>query len=156
MKENRTELTASHQTMIILWAALLISQFIFVFVLYVVKPELFRFDLDQPIFGEDPILVIVLAAAALISVGASFVWRSKLRQQAFAEQKVVLLQSGLIVAMALCEAATLFGLVLAFAFDYQYFFLWFALGIFGMLLHFPKFSDILAATYKTNLDNNLK
>jgi hypothetical protein len=37
---------------------------------------------------------------------------------------------------------------MAFAFSYQYFFLWFALGILGMILHFPKRDNLIAAAYK--------
>ena len=54
----------------------------------------------------------------------------------------------LIIALALCEASSLIGLTLAFAFDYQYFFIWFALGILGVLLHLPRQNDLLAADYK--------
>jgi len=38
--------------------------------------------------------------------------------------------------------------VLAFAFNYEYFFLWIALGILGMLVHFPRRGDIEAANFK--------
>jgi len=40
------------------------------------------------------------------------------------------------------------GIVLAFAFAYQYFFAWFALGIIGILLHYPRRDDIVSASYK--------
>jgi hypothetical protein len=48
----------------------------------------------------------------------------------------------------MCEAATLFGLVTAFVEDYLYFFIFFALGIVGILLHFPKRDDLMAAGFK--------
>jgi hypothetical protein len=48
----------------------------------------------------------------------------------------------------LCEAISLLGVALAFAFSYQYFFLWFALGILGTILHFPKRDNLVAASYK--------
>ncbi len=153
MEKDKAQLTTSHQTMLVIWVALLFSQFMFVFIIFMTKSELFRFDFDQPIFGKDSAIIIALAIVALISVGVSFVLRNKFRQKAFAEQKVALLQSGLITAMSLCEAATLLGFILAFVFNYQYFFAWFALGIVGMLLHFPKFGDVLAATYKSNLND---
>jgi hypothetical protein len=59
-----------------------------------------------------------------------------------------MVQTGLIIAVALCEASSLFGLTLAFAFDYQYFFLWIILGILGIALHFPRRSELHAASYK--------
>jgi hypothetical protein len=153
MDLEKPKLTGIYQTFVVIWAALLVSQLMFLVVLYFSKPDIFKFDLTLPMLDENAPIVIALAVVALISVGLSFVFKKRYREQAIAEQKVEVLQTGQIVAMALCEASTLFGLVLAFAFDYQYFFLWFVLGIIGMLLHFPKFSDVLAATYRSNLDN---
>ena len=49
---------------------------------------------------------------------------------------------------AVVEDADQVGLALAFMFSYQYFFLWIALGMIGMLLHFPKRADLAAASYK--------
>ncbi len=153
MEKQKTELTGVYQTMIVIWAALLISQVMFLVIIFFTKPELFAFKFDEPIVNENFLVVAGLAVAAILAVGISFVRKKIFRDQAIAEQKIELLQTGLIVALALCEASSLFGLFLAFAFDYQYFFLWFVLGIVGMILHFPKFGDILSATYKRNSNN---
>ncbi len=153
MDQDKPKLTGIYQTFIVIWAALLISQLMFLVVLYFAKPGVFKFDLTLPILDQNAPIVIPLAAVALVSVGLSFILKKRYREQAISEQKIEVLQAGQVVGMALCEASSLFGLVLAFAFDYQYFFLWFALGIIGMLLHFPKFGDILAATYRSNLNN---
>jgi hypothetical protein len=54
----------------------------------------------------------------------------------------------MIVGCALCESVSLFGIMLAFVADYQYFFLWFILGIGSMIFHFPRRDNLIAASYK--------
>lgn len=148
MNEN-PRIAGQHQTTFILWAALLMSQFIFLLIVFLVKPELFSFDFTKPLLGDNAVIIGIFALLAVSAVAVSFFLRKQNVEKAIAEQKVAHIQTGLIIACALCEASSLLGLMLAFAFDYQYFFLWIALGILGMLLHFPKRSDIVAASYKT-------
>jgi hypothetical protein len=69
-------------------------------------------------------------------------------QRAIDEQKPMLLQSSLILGLAFCESLSILGLVLAFAFSYQYFFLWFILAIIGMMLHYPKRQNYHDASFK--------
>lgn len=145
MKPN---LVAQYKTLVIIWAALLFSQVLFVVMLFFAKPNLFRFDLSQSPLDPSAAMVLGFAVAAVTCVAISFAFKRRLHERAVAEQNPAHVQSGLIIALALCEASSLFGLVLAFAFDHPYFFLWFALGILGMLLHFPKQTDLLAAGYK--------
>lgn len=57
-------------------------------------------------------------------------------------------QTGLVLACALSEVCSLLGVVLAFVFDYQYFFLWIGLGVIGILFHFPRKDALHAASYK--------
>ena len=146
MKPN---LAAKYQTLLILWAALLFSQIIFIVMLFFVKPNLFRFDFSESPLEPSGAMILGFAVAAVTCVVISFAFKRRLYERAVAEQDPAQVQSGLIIALALCEASSLFGLVLAFAFDYPYFFLWFILGIFGMLLHFPRQTDLLAAGYKS-------
>lgn len=146
--EKKSNLIAQYQTLFVIWAALLMSHVIFLVVAFVVKGELFEFRFDQPITGENGVITLALAIAALTAVAASFVIKRRFYERAVAEQKVELIVTGLINAIALCEASSLIGMVLAFAFDYQYFLAFFALGILGTLLHFPRQDDILAAGYK--------
>lgn len=148
MQNENPKIAAQHQTMIVLWAALLMSQFIFLLLVFIIKPELVSFDFSKPLLGTEPILIGIFAVLALTAVAASFYFRKQNVEKAVAVQKVEHVQTGLIIGCALCEASSLLGLMLAFAFDYQYFFLFIALGIIAMLLHFPKRSDIIAASYK--------
>ncbi len=132
--------------MLVIWAALVMSQFMFVIIIFLTRPQLFSFDFSQPITGNSGVMVLGFAAAAVTAVLFSFAFRKRLNERAVAAQDTALVQSGLIIALALCEASSLFGLTLAFAFDYQYFFLWIGLGVLGMLLHFPKRDELLAAS----------
>ena len=117
-------------------------------VLFFAKREVYNFDFSKSPLGENPMIIIVFAVLGLSTFLISFVLRKKFLAQAVSEQKPALVQTALVIGCALCEAATLFGLVLAFAFNYQFFFLWFALVILGIILHFPKRDNLIAASYK--------
>jgi F0F1-type ATP synthase membrane subunit c/vacuolar-type H+-ATPase subunit K len=138
----------SYKTLVIIWFALLASQVMFLVVIFFAKPEVFRFDSAKPLLGENPALVIVFAVLAIANFALSFIMKKRSYEQAVEKQEIALVQTGLILACAFCEAISLFGMVLAFAFSYQYFFAWFALGILGIILHFPRRDDVVAASYK--------
>ncbi len=148
MENEKPSVEAQYKTMVVIWVALLMSQFLFVLMLVFIKPNLFKFDFSKPIAGVSGAMVLGFAVAAVTAVLFSFGFRKRLNARAVAEQDTGQVQSGLIIALALCEASSLFGLALAFAFDYQYFFLWIGLGILGMILHFPKRDELHAASYK--------
>jgi NADH:ubiquinone oxidoreductase subunit 5 (subunit L)/multisubunit Na+/H+ antiporter MnhA subunit len=148
MNSQSPNLVARYKTLVILWAALLMSQFMLLFVVFVTKDELFRFDFSQPIYGPSGAMVLGFAVAAVTCFIFSFAFKKRFFQRAEEEQKPDHIQTGTIIACALCEASTLFGLALAFAFTYQYFFAWFVLGIVGILLHFPRQTDLLVSGYK--------
>lgn len=148
MNSPKSNLVAQYQALLIVWAALLFSQVLFVLVVFFTKPDLFRFDFSQGLLEPSAPMVLGFAFVALTCIAISFGFKRRLYERAVEEQNPSQVQSGLIIALALCEASSLFGLVLAFTYEYPYFFLWIALGILGMLLHFPRQNDLLAAGYK--------
>ena len=148
MNEAKPNLVAQYQTLVVLWAAILASQLMLIVVLFVTKKELFELRFSQPIEGQSGSMILGLAVAAVTCVGFSFAFKRRFLERAVEQQEPKLVQTGLIIAVALCEAASLIGMSLAFAFDYQYFFACFILGIGGTLLHFPRQSDLLATAYK--------
>ncbi|HQU86197.1 MAG TPA: hypothetical protein PKY59_23920 [Pyrinomonadaceae bacterium] len=149
MQNQNQNANAQYQSLLIVWGALLMSQFIFLVMIFVIKPELFKFDFSKPLLGgENSVIVIALAVLGISTFFMSFVLKKKMLSQAIQEQKTALVQSSIIVACALCEATSLFGFVTVFVANYQYFFAWFALGILGIILHFPKRDDLFAASYK--------
>lgn len=148
MQNEKTNVEGTYKTLVIIWFALLMSQIMFLVVIFMTKPEVFKLDFSKPLLGENAVLVIAFAVLALVNFGLSFVMKKRSYEQAATEQKIAFVQTGLIIACALCEAISLLGMVLVFAFSYQFFFLWFALGIFGILLHFPRRDSVIAASYK--------
>jgi hypothetical protein len=117
-------------------------------VLYFAKPKIFEFDFTKSLLGEKSLLVIILAVFGVIIFLSALFVRKKLIQVAIEQQNFILIQMSIIIGGALCEAISLFGLVLAFSQNYQYFFMWFALGILGMILHFPRRDNLIDASYK--------
>ena len=138
-----------YRAITIIWAALLFSQFLFLLILYFVKPEVYSFDFTKPFLDEkNSVFILLLAFVGISTFLMSFVLKSKFLKQAVDRQNTALVQTALIIAWSLCEATALFGFVSALAFDYKYFFLWFALGILGIILHFPRRENLIAASYK--------
>jgi F0F1-type ATP synthase membrane subunit c/vacuolar-type H+-ATPase subunit K len=148
MQNEKIDPNKAYQTLVIIWAALLISQVLFLIMIYLVKPEVYRFEFTQPIGGKDPIFVIALAAAAVFNFLLSFKMRRKSLTESVEKQNVGLVQTAMIIGCALGESISLFGLLLVFVQDYQYFFLFFALGILTTLLSFPRRDDVMAASFK--------
>ncbi|MCD9186209.1 MAG: hypothetical protein LUM44_07235 [Pyrinomonadaceae bacterium] len=149
MQNQTPNANAQYKTLVTLWAGLLMSQFMLLLVIFFARPEVFKFDFSAPLLGgENSILIIVFAVLGLTTFLISFVLESKFLNEAVERQKPELVQTALIVSCALCEATSLLGLVTVFAFSYRYFFAWFALGILGIILHFPKRDNLFAASYK--------
>lgn len=149
MNKNETTDTPVYNTLLIIWFALLNSQFLFLIVVYFAKPLLFKFDFNKP-FLIDPIpIIVIFIVVALINVAVSFALKKKFTTQAFSDKNPHFFTTALIVGCALCEVASAMGLMLAIAFDYQYFFLWIALGILGTILHFPNKTNFQAAVYES-------
>lgn len=148
MQNEPVDLNKNYQTLLILWAAMLMSQILFLVVIFVVKPELFRFEFTQPVLGPTPALTIALIALSMNSFFLSFFFRKKFLRESVEKQQPQLVQTALILGCAFGESISLFGLVMAFAAEYQYFFIFFALGILTILLSFPKRDDVMAAGFK--------
>ncbi len=148
MQNRNPNVEQQYRLLAVIWFVLLFSQVMFLIVIYFSKPEIFDFDFSNSLSGENPLMVIAFAVLAIVNFVISFVIKKRCLEQAIAEQKVQYVQTGLIIACALCEAISLLGMVLAFTFSYQYFVFWFALGIAGIILHFPKRDDVIAASYK--------
>ena len=137
-----------YETLVTIWGALLVSQFLFVFVVYMVKPELFTFDFSAPYFGKYPIVIAVFAVAAISVFVLSFVLRNQHIRRAVMDQDAGCVQTALVLGCVLSEISSLLGIVLAFVFDYHYFYFWIGLGLIGVLFHFPRRDNLLAAGYK--------
>jgi hypothetical protein len=145
MKQNVEQLYRTNQ---ILWAAFLISQSLFFMVLYFAKPELFKFDFTKPLMGDNFVVVAAFGFMAILNLFIGLFLRFQGVNNAIEEQNPRQLQNALILGLAFCESISIFGLVLALGFNYQYFFLWLILAIIAMLLHYPKRQNFHDASFK--------
>ena|SRR5687768_4584873 len=143
-----SNIKVKYETLVIIWGALLVSQLVFLLLIYIIKPELFAFDFSRSLLGDRPITVVLFAAAALTVFILSFVLRNQHIRRSVIDQDAGCVQTGLVLGCALCELSSVLGVVLALAFDYSYFFLWIALGIVGILLNFPRRDMLRAAGYR--------
>ena len=130
---------AQHRTMLILWFAFLMTIVMYFFLTFVIPRE------DG---ASNRMLTIVFSAMSVFAVGVSFVVKKKFFARAIDEQQLRLVNTGFIVAAALCEVGALLGLLdFLVALD-RYYFLLMGVALLGMLLHFPRRSDLEAASYK--------
>ena len=148
MQNDKVNPEAAFKTMMSIWAALVMSQVFFPLIVFFAKPELFRFDLSKPLFGDFVVEIGFLGFISLVNLIVSFTLRKRFTDQAVSTSRIALVQTAMIIGCAICEIVSLFGVLVAFAFEFQFFFVFSALGIIGTLLHFPRRSDIHAASFK--------
>jgi F0F1-type ATP synthase membrane subunit c/vacuolar-type H+-ATPase subunit K len=152
MQNEKISTNAFYQNLAIIWFALFSSQFIFLLVIYFIEPSVYKFDFSKSILSEQPAIVIIFAIAAIFNLVISLGLKKKFLAQSIDEQNIHFVQTTMIVGCALCEVVSLLGFMLAFVAQYQYFFIWFALGITGMIFHFPLRQNVMNANYKKTTD----
>ena len=133
------------RTMRFLWVMFLVAAGMFSFVTRMNHPD---DEVVAEMGGGNTTLLFVLAAVALSSVVASFVLKANFYRRAAEQRKPVVLQTGFVLALALCEAAVLLGLVGVFITWNDYAYALCALGALGEALHFPTREQVLSAYYK--------
>lgn len=151
MSDQRPNVEAVYRNTAIVWLGLFSSQLMFGIVSFIAKPELLKFDLAAPPLGSEPMAVVLFAVLGLVLIAASFAMKANFYRKATDTQQLALVQTGMIVACAMCEAASIFGVVLAFSYTYQYFFLWIAAAMAGMAFHFPTRTAIMNASFGKRL-----
>ena len=148
MVNNGKPITVEYKTLVIIWLVLLLSQLVFLAVIYFVKPHLFSIDLSKPLLGEKPLITLSFIASAIVFVVLSFVLARQHIKRAERDQDAGCVQTGLVLGCALSEVPSVLGVMLAFVWEYQFFFVWIAVGMIGILFHFPRKSSLDAATYR--------
>jgi len=136
------------RTMAIIWFVLLMSQFALLGVAYTVAGDGLQKNVEQGFLGVYPPVVFCAIMLAVSNLAISFFMRRRANEQAVADQNVKYVQTGLVIACAFCESISIIGMVLAIAFAYPYFYIWFAVGILGIFLHFPRRQHLLDASFK--------
>ena len=133
-----------YQTMLTLWFALLMSVVMYFFVTVFAGA-----NIQSPAANSSSsILTVVLTAVGTFLVVLSFVVKQKLLRRSVDNQDPSLVQKALIVACAMCEVAAVFGLVERFVVANKDYYLLFVVAAIGILFHFPKRSQLEAASFK--------
>jgi hypothetical protein len=131
---NQSKVDGAYRTLRIIWLMVLGS----VSGLFVVTRLM-----EPPVGDGNKTLFWILMALGLVTVAVSFVLKQKLLKQAFAKRSADLGRSAHVIALALCEAAGIFGMVAYFVTGIQQYYLFFVLSGFGILLHKPQRDDLL-------------
>lgn len=91
-------------------------------------------------------LTLLLNTVGLIPVAASFFIKQILLGKAIETQQVQQVHSAYIIAFAMCEIAGLLGFFDSRVTGSSYYYLGFAIGALGLLLHFPRKQHLLDAS----------
>ena len=139
-----------YTTLVVIWFALLMSQVLFFVLIWFVKPEVisarnFSADSIGQVLGSQPLITIVSGSSALVFFVLSQVIARQHARRAIQDRDAGCLQTGLVIGCALAEISSILGVILALLFDYPYFYLWIALGAFGIILNFPRKGSLDAA-----------
>ena len=94
-------------------------------------------------------LTITFNVMSVCLVAVSFVLKRRLLSRSIEAQDVRLVNKAFIVAAALCEAGALLGLLDFLVARDRYYFVLIAFSFFGLLLHFPRRSQLEAASFKS-------
>ena len=128
---------ARHRIILMVWFSLLMSISIF-FVMTIMIPG----NPSEP----NATLSFAFIGLAFMSVAGSVLIKQRIVQRAIEKRDAAMLQTGYILGFALCESAAIWGLVDHFVTGSRFYYFSFALGLLGMLLHFPKKDHVRAAT----------
>ena len=140
-----------YQTLVVIWFALLTSQFVFFLLIWFIKPELvstryLSANNISEVLGTQPLITLVFAGSALIFFLLSQVIARQHMRRAVRDRDASCIQTGLVIGCALSEISSILGVILALLFSYPYFYLWIALGTLGVLMNFPRRANLDAAT----------
>jgi F0F1-type ATP synthase membrane subunit c/vacuolar-type H+-ATPase subunit K len=135
-----------YRTLLIVWLVFLLSQLALFGLSWSIGGEAAQTNVQYGFLGPYPPVIYGALFLAGANFAISIVLRRVCDQHAVAEQNVKHVQTGLIIGCGLCESISLIGMVLLFAFAYPFFFYWFAIGILGIFLHFPRRQKLLDAS----------
>ena len=149
-------MNVEYRSLVVIWFALLMSQLLFFGFIWFAKPDLISSShltagSIRQVLGEQPLITIAFAASGLIFFLLSQVIARQHMRRAIRDHDAGCIQTGLVIGCALSEITSILGVILALLFDYPYFYLWIALGAFGILLDFPRKSNLDAATFDPGL-----
>jgi hypothetical protein len=141
----KIDLAKRHQSMIILWFALLVSVGMYFLMTVYLKTQ----SADGPAYRPSSTLTLTLTALGFFVVVISFAVKRRLLNQSVEQQNLGTVQVAMLVGCALCEVSALLGLLLFFVFGSPEYYLLFFFAAAGIVLHFPRRSQLEEAQWKT-------
>ncbi|HEV7747618.1 MAG TPA: hypothetical protein VGO56_21645 [Pyrinomonadaceae bacterium] len=138
-QNDQARFEAQYRTLLILWGA-----FLSMFVLYYFLPVAIG-SRQQP---EDKTLSILFNVMSPLLVAVSFFVKRNVFARAVATQDARLVQTGFIVAAAICEAGALLGLLDYLVAHDRYYFILIGFALLGLVLHFPRRSQLAVTNFK--------
>ncbi len=127
--QDPSSLAAHHRTQLILWLAITLAPVLYLQIILFTPVER---DANSPPI-EIPLLI-----AGIGLVAASFVLPKRLFPQPESGRDLAKERSALVIALAMCEAPAIFGVIVHFAMGSPWYWLFLAIGFAGLLLHRPK------------------
>jgi F0F1-type ATP synthase membrane subunit c/vacuolar-type H+-ATPase subunit K len=149
--QGQREIDHKYRTLVIVWLVLITAQIAIIGAVMSFRGKAFEINAGFGPFGAEPAIVVGAAIFALTNLVISFVMRQKALEQAIAEQNIRFVQTAVVFGGAFCESISIIGLVLAVAFGYEFFYLWFALGLAGIFFHFPRRRHLIDASRAATL-----
>lgn len=137
-----TRVEARHRTMLILWIAILVTIGILFLVANLAKPG------SEGDYGNNPMLFWIFGGTGFFTFMLSFLLKKILLAQAVAKQSVAQVMTAHIIAFTMCEVAAIFGLMIRLTTGARFYYLLFIIGVLGVLLHMPRRTQILDASFK--------
>lgn len=125
-----------HRTLLVLWFGISMSLVIYLVFIHVLPVKVV----------PNQRLTLLLNTLGLIPVAASFLIKRVLLDKAIQTQEVQQVHTAYIIAFALCEIAGLLGFLDSRVTGSSYYYLGFAIGGLGLLLHFPRKQHLLDAS----------
>ena len=98
--------------------------------------------------SPNTLLIVALTASGVLLVILSFVVKNKLLERSVETQDVNLVQKAMVIACVMCEVAALLGLLEHLVIGNREYYVLFLVAAAGTAAHFPRRSQLEAASYK--------
>ena len=138
--DQAAKLEARYRIQFIVWLALISNVGMFLLITNIIEAP--------PANADNMMLVWILLALGVFAFALSFLLKRKFLSQAIDQQRPDMVQTGLILGLALCEVTALFGLLVFFVTGTSYYYIFFIISALGMLLHIPRREHLRAAAFK--------
>jgi hypothetical protein len=139
----QAKVEARYRVLLTLWSAFVMTVGVYALIAYLAAPQ------GADAGGDDNNLLFwILAALGVSTVAISFALKRQFLAQAADKQRPELVQTGLVIALVLCETAAIFGLLSYFITRERYSYFLFIIAALGMLLHRPRREHLHAASFK--------